>query len=161
MSVVLSHFSEKEFKFNPNYAYSKEGRHFPGDRSPPMKPDGLWLSDESEFGWKEWCEDSGFRLEGLTHRADFQIDLADVCILNSVPKILEFHREYSRRPMQRGITLIDWCRVTDRYKGILISPYSWELRLEPEMIWYYGWDCASACIWDASILVEIDRFEVN
>ena len=45
---------------------------------------------------------------------------------------------------------IDWERVKEQYSGIIITPYCFDLRLD--FIWYYGWDCESACIWDTSIL---------
>ena len=39
----------------------------------------------------------------------------------------------------------DWGAVAARYDGIEIAPYVWERRLE--VWWYYGWDCASGCLW--------------
>lgn len=28
----------------------------------------------------------------------------------------------------------------------------WNLRFHEDFLWYYGWDCASGCFWDPSIL---------
>lgn len=48
---------------------------------------------------------------------------------------------------------IDWSAVAAQYGGILIAPYQWKRRLE--LTWYYGWDCASGCAWDLS-LIELE-----
>ena len=46
---------------------------------------------------------------------------------------------------------INWQPLTEQYAGIIISPYQWKRRLDGRASdWYYGWDCASACIWDLS-----------
>jgi len=36
--------------------------------------------------------------------------------------------------------------VSKEYDGIEIAPYQWDARLS--LIWYYGWDVASGCIWN-------------
>lgn len=38
-----------------------------------------------------------------------------------------------------------------------ITPYCWPARMDPDLIWYYGWDCASGCIWDASTIHQVTR----
>jgi hypothetical protein len=58
---------------------------------------------------------------------------------------------------QEGFTLfvgIDWVRVAAEYAGILIAPYQRPVR--HEIMWYYTWDCASACIWDTSIIERVE-----
>lgn len=42
-----------------------------------------------------------------------------------------------------------------RYDGIVITPYVWSMRLDRSAFWYYGWDCASGCIWNASAVAEL------
>ena len=32
------------------------------DEHGAMKPNGLWVSDEDEFGWRSWCIEENFRL---------------------------------------------------------------------------------------------------
>jgi hypothetical protein len=52
-------------------------------------------------------------------------------------------------------TFIDWNKVSKSYKGIQINYYSNKHRLD--MLWYYGWDCESGCIWDISCIKNIKK----
>ena len=56
---------------------------------------------------------------------------------------------------ERYCRMIQWDRVAERYQGIVITPYIWSRRLEPETHWYYPWDCASGCIWDGEAVESI------
>lgn len=47
-----------------------------------------------------------------------------------------------------GFIWIDWVKVKPLYDGIIITPYQWRCRLDPDIFWYYSWDCASGCIWN-------------
>lgn len=49
---------------------------------------------------------------------------------------------------------INWPMVADRYQGIVIAPYLWSRRMDGGL-WYYGWDCASGCIWDAAAVASV------
>ena len=53
---------------------------------------------------------------------------------------------------------IDWPKVAERYDGIIIAPYQWSRRLDGPM-WYYGWDCASGCVWRARAVLELKSME--
>ncbi len=56
---------------------------------------------------------------------------------------------------------LEWDKVKDKYQGIIIAPYQWECRLALETCWYYGWDCASGCIWDLDCIKEFIKQEVH
>ena len=56
--------------------------------------------------------------------------------------------------------IIDWHAVAQAYAGIEIAPYCWSLRFEYEFLWYYGWDCASGCVWELSA-VRVGQCEEN
>lgn len=143
--MILSHFTAKPFVFRPRRKYKIESSRFP-----PMKPRGLWLSDEKDFGWKQWCDEQQWNLSSLVHRTDFVVlDNSQWLVLDNAQKILEFTREF-KIPDEKFAVLrsIDWARVQKEYAGILISPYQWSLRFHAETFWYYGWDCASACVWN-------------
>jgi hypothetical protein len=60
-----------------------------------------------------------------------------------------------------GYYTIDWFKVVRNFPGIIIAPYLWERRnsngFNWDSCWYYGWDCASGCIWD---LRCIESFEM-
>lgn len=142
--MILTHFSKEPFVIDPSYNYM----HRYG------KPCGLWLSDETESGWKWWCEGEGFRLEKLKVQTHFEVDISNVLVIRSEAELIRFNSEY-RVPSLHFLDVIDWVKVTDKYKGIVISPHQFELRLEPDFEWYSCWDCASGCFWDFSCLKEV------
>lgn len=147
--MILSHFTPHPFVLDRDRVYRRL------DRGLSFKPSGLWLSDESAYGWKEWCRDQDFRMETCEFETRFKIKTKEILVLNTDKAILSFHEKYFRKKKSAARFSagdIDWSAVADAHKGILITPYSWELRCHPEMMWYYTWDCASACIWDLSAL---------
>lgn len=86
----------------------------------------------------------------------FDIDVASckMLTLKSVQTIRRFTEQYSANVFS---TLkldhlasfgIDWPRVAAVYDGIEIPRYIYQCRLERGVIWYYGWDCASGCVWN-------------
>lgn len=132
------------------------------------KPGGLWLSDESEFGWSKLLQ--AVKLAGDPHWADaddwfrnvyeFDIDSSKLICLRSEADIWSFRWSYgeSQPRMCAGQTgvHIQWSLVKARYKGILVSPYHDSLSHRngaSDMHWY-RFDCASACVWDTSVVVR-------
>jgi hypothetical protein len=140
------------------------------------KPNGIWYSCGGS--WIEWClaEDFGFphyiheinvvewRLMmigdvdgldgfaaeyGLASDAYYALksggnkeDFAQLKILDEKPM---FSLDGDPPKMPRNY--IDWPVVAEGWAGVEINPYLWKRRLNGGM-WYYGWDCASGCIWD-------------
>ena len=51
---------------------------------------------------------------------------------------------------------IDWKKAARKYGGLIITPYQWDMRFE--LLWYYGWDCASGVIWGTK---QIESFELD
>jgi hypothetical protein len=150
--MKLYHYSAEPFVLDPQRVYQQEGHE-----KLQMKPRGLWLSvesdDEESFGWRDWCEREEFGLSRLTHRTELILQPAHVLHLDSSAALLAFTRRYERT--HDGFSffhLMDWAAVAQDYRGLLIAPYDWNLRLD--LHWYYAWDCASACIWDCSTLVH-------
>lgn len=155
MIRILSHFSEKVFTFDPNGKYKPcphRGMFF-------GKPPGFWLSDETHGdGWKTWCEENEFQRENLTHETQFKCDTSRWFVPKETSEMLEFSHEFQgtdARYPELARHYIDWDKVKDRYAGILITPYCHSLRFHPLMMWYYGWDCASGCVWDLSTISQI------
>jgi len=124
------------------------------------KPWGLWVSVEGENDWKEWCTSEDFQRSRL--QVENVIELkpdANLLRLRSPGQLDEFTKQYgvvSRLAQQHpGLfteRVIDWPRVAGEYQGILIAPYQWSRRMERTTSWYYGWDCASGCIWDVDAI---------
>lgn len=140
--MILRHYSSEPFAFDPTRTYDqREEAHCYG------KPRGLWLSVDE--GWKEWCQDESFNLDGLVHSTEFDVrDDARILRIQTLLDLDIFHRDHAHREAYGDS--IDWAFVAERYDGILIAPYIWQRRLEYS--WYYGWDCASACIWNPGVL---------
>jgi len=145
---VLTHHSLNQLELDHDRVYVQQDDY---------KPRGLWLSDDSNYGWKEWCTDEHFHLDALKHASHFQFsDEARIKWISSVAEMVYFTSDY-RRPI--GSTnimhFIDWPKVAEKYDGILITPYQWSQRMD--VMWYYSWDCASACVWNTDVLVLVDQ----
>jgi hypothetical protein len=144
---------------------SVEQREEQGGLSSPFeKPKGLWLSVDGENDWPSWCRAESFSVESLERR--FRIDLRDaesLLWITTADELLDFTKRYSKS-IDLGSSLnwcyIDWRTVACNYPGMVIAPYQWPLRHDPRTHWYYGWDCASGCIWDAEVVAHIEEVEV-
>jgi len=146
--MELYHFTKLEEFYLRSRAQKKE---------PDMKPKGFWVSDESEFGWSDWCEREGFRL-GIHHMHKVTLaENANILHIKNVKEITDFNEAYSKPlyPDAKYAIAIDWLQVSKIYQGIIITPYLHEVRLEPKFMWYYGWDCASGCIWNKKAIKEL------
>lgn len=166
--MILTHFTPQPFKLNIAMDY---GRVHWG------KPTGLWLSDESDHGWKKWCEGNDWSLDDLKYATQFECDLGDWIVLRTDPEIRAFTKKYLLEwpgpgsvpvairsahksvPVAMRSAYIDWPQVKRDYSGILITPYSWKLRLDFKTHWYYGWDCASGCVWDLTTIKQVGALD--
>ena len=126
-------------------------------RDESIKPFGLWVSVEGDQDWRQWCEEEAFELDALAveHEVTLKPD-ANILTLSDSLDVREFGERYMTG-RNRYCSYLDWSRVANEYSGIIIAPYQWSCRLDQETFWYYGWDCASGCIWDAS---AIQRFHM-
>lgn len=151
--MELTHFSYLPLKLDLKRQYALQ-------RCDGMKPGGLWLSDENDYGWSQWCQSEGFGGDRLALQTKIIVDPEDLCVLGSVGELREFNQEF-KRPLLPGVLggmqVIDWKRVKGRWKGIVITPYQWSVRLCEDFFWYYSWDCASGCVWDLSAISEVGR----
>ena len=169
---VLSHYSK-----NANIPFSVDQIRHDNEH----KPGGLWLSDDSDYGWyelvldqvrsgsSEWADGE----ELLQNRYDFIVDprqLDKVLVLRTPAALRGFTLKYQEAsPRECEVEgkvgygrHIEWHRVKTDYKGILITPYQRELphrRGDPDFHWY-RFDCASGCFWDPTCLRPISRPQV-
>lgn len=122
-----------------------------------LKPRGIWLSDDDcEDNWRTWCIGERFRLETLAIRHEIILRPdANVLIVPSAYELDAFTSEYGSPHSVVSTFYIDWKRVAERYQGIVITPYQWSRRMADHTFWYYGWDCASGCIWDVNAVEMI------
>lgn len=117
---------------------------------PDMKPQGFWYGIDGD--WERWCKDEEMSwIDGP--RYEITLGAESILMLVSSEAILEFSKEFmgTEHPVLRSLPsmkmFIDWPAVAKRWDGIEIAPYDWNLRLDHRVSWYYGWDCASGCIW--------------
>jgi hypothetical protein len=151
--MEFSHYSREPFEFDNTRTYDQESR-FGGYG----KPRGFWLSVDGQSDWKEWCEDNDWNVEGLAVRTVFTVSPdANVKVITNPEELVAFDAEY-QIPAEHPVLhhRIDWVKVAERYDGIIIAPYIWSMRLDLDMLWYYGWDCASGCFWNLSMIKPIE-----
>jgi hypothetical protein len=150
----LVHYSAKPL--GEIYSVKQEGNNR------PFKPRGLWVSAETggedDHGWLDWCEMEQFAMENFEHAAEvFLREGANVLAIVGPEALLGFAEEYKRPRTWPYYDEIEWSKVAERYQGIIIAPYLWQLRLDDRTNWYYSWDCASGCIWDATAVERIQH----
>jgi hypothetical protein len=154
----LCHFSKTKF------ALAKKRKYTNHPTSANFKPHGFWVSDESQpDSWSRWCRREHFQEQNLKYKTELDIELSEVLLIKSKRDMELFQLAY-RHPVVKDITLItffptqtgflsiDWSKVAKEHKGIIITPYLWEFRLNFDYMWYYGWDCAGGCIWDLTCI---------
>lgn len=161
---------------------SREYTYSTHDLLVKSKPTGLWFSvedfeDDDDQTWKTWCIQEDFNLEYLTkkHKITLKQDAQILHIsnlnefnafeesfitvqANIICSIENGRRIFSIKEKSFQEYSIDWIRVIMNFQGIIIAPYLWERRLGGFLPcnwysnWYYGWDCASGCIWDINCI---------
>lgn len=116
-----------------------------------VKPRGLWVSVGSE--WEDWCASENWGLDGTElHYQVTVADTASILTLESPQAIDDFTAAYGTADR---FSNIDWAAVAGPYDGILITPYQWSKRLDHSTFWYYGWDCASGCVWNPAAIQSL------
>lgn len=127
------------------------------------KPNGLWVSVEGEDDWLSWCLSERFAEDRITHPTEVVIGAnASILHLKDESDLRHFHNEFWCHPpwsdrkeeLFRG-DAIRWHEVASLYDGIIIAPYIYSMRTDDEVKWYYGWDCASGCIWNSRAVAEL------
>lgn len=122
-----------------------------------MKPQGLWVSVKGKNDWRQWCESEDFNVDRLAVETLVALSPdANILHISGPFHIDAFTQEYGTG---NGYE-IDWQSVADKYDGIIIAPYCWERRMSEHTPWYYTWDCASGCIWNARAIASLQPMEV-
>jgi hypothetical protein len=133
------------------------------------KPRGRWITDDSGDCWKAWCLAEQFRLDQLTHKHEVVLDEASMLIIRSLWELDDFAERFgavnvwgtNEHPTRWRDKCIDWRQVANQYSGVIITPYQWQRRMDEDLRWYYGWDCASGCIWDMAAIKDIRLIEID
>lgn len=143
----LAHHAAGPVSLDRSRRYAQEPRV-----SPFGKPNGLWVSIAGDDGWAAWCRDQNYRIDLLstTHQVTLR-SRADIRFINDVSALDAFDSEFRGGGDGSGI---DWATVAKRHDGMIIAPYQWSRR--SQLDWYYGWDCASGCIWNLDAIESFD-----
>ena len=114
------------------------------------KPSGLWVSVGDD--WDRWCrdEEKEWTTDVPVISVDLTDDAADRLLVLDTEQVIRDFPTTCRDGQPRWNGYIDWPTIAEQYAGIVIAPYQWGARLD--VMWYYGWDCASGCIWDLSVV---------
>jgi len=163
MSVNLYHYTKQPLEMIGSKAQKEPETYFD-------KPTGLWVSacdDDREgtpHGWKDFCEGENFLNldEATTYR--YQVHLRDnhsILFLGSKSEIGVFTDRYGKpcpitKSRERKKLAIDWQKVASDWDGVVVTPYRFDCRMEYR--WYYGWDCASGCIWSTASIRQYDLY---
>lgn len=124
------------------------------------KPKGLWYGINDS--WINWCKSE---MPGWLCPYIYEIVLNKryIKVITTVEQLEEFETEYCEFPKPIiGLTPlsnphnIDYKRLSAAYAGIEIAPYLYQKRLSS--MHYYGWDCASGCIWNEVAIKELRLF---
>ena len=138
--------------------YSKDPAIYLPNHAQPinsLKPRGLWFSVEGKnsFGWKKWCEAEKFELENLHYEVEIVFhDNANILFIKTEEGILDFDKKFGIL-IHPAYQSCDWVAVAQKYSGLVIAPYQWGSRFN--LLWYYGWDCASGCVWDMKAIQKV------
>lgn len=153
----LIHYTNEKFSLEPR-------KYDQSELDWQAKPNGLWITVEGPYDWKWWCEEEEYNLERLI--VSYEIKLkedAKILYLITEREILNMSIRFPYIKPQwdnpEGQLIcrtyeIDWKKVKEKYQGIIIPQYFWDCRLSEKSCWYYGWDCASGCIWDLECIEE-------
>lgn len=123
-----------------------------------LKPAGFWVSVEGPHDWKEWCEAENWGPIECPHLVTLA-DGARILRVSTLDEIDAFHAEHSIPQPLLSTPAINWGRVAEKYDGIIIAPYQFERRLARDFMWYYGWDCASGCVWNLAAIDDVRPIE--
>jgi hypothetical protein len=158
----LVHFSQEALALSDLVPRRQSHLEHRGD-----KPQGLWVSDEDDEGWYDWCSENMLESRGaslaVAHRVTLKQNARVLC-LATCEDVQQFTGTY-RGPDPSYALLsirnfhIDWEQIAERYQGILITPYQWACRNDLNTFWYYSWDCASGCIWDPEAIESLEVIE--
>jgi hypothetical protein len=162
--MQLIHYTKEKFSLE-HREYDQE------ELSWQAKPNGLWVSVEGDYDWKWWCESEDFKVEDLAISYEVILkEKAKILYLWNSKEICDLSNNYPYLksqwddPVGREVCRtyeIDWKKVKSQYQGIIIPNYIWECRLSQLSCWYYGWDCASGCIWDLTCIEEFKLRETH
>lgn len=114
-----------------------------------IKPKGgLWASPiESEYGWKHFCEENEWNLDGL--RTSFEFTFKGLCVvIDSFEDLRDLY--WIEKPLR--INMVDFERLQrEGIQGVLLTTCGLGNTkfTDPNL---YGWDCESLLVMDRTCI---------
>ena len=148
----IHHWSPKRLEFHQLRACRLDHGAKPSVGRP------LWVSDENDFGWREWCQENEFL--PIHYKHAYEVTFAPgsgVLRIQNPRQLLEFTRNFASRGLKyddylRTGMFLDWPAIATAYYAVLITPHQHTLRLDRRCSWYSGWDCASGVVLDPACI---------
>lgn len=116
---------------------------------------GLWASPvDSEYGWKDWCEDEKFGVCRVANSFTFQLsENAKVYVIDSVDDLINVPHKITYSPeFLLRTQFIDFEKMSIDYDAIYLT---WngqcETRFSKPMD-LYGWDCECILIMNPDVV---------
>ena len=158
LALELRHYTSEPMAFDPMREYTQDAPSSFG------KPVGFWVSVTGEDDWMSWVTDN-MNEERLNHAARVTItptarvhvitnDFALDAFTGEYAVQTDYERRWPHRVDDKAKWPIDWREVAKDSDGLIIAPYIWSRRYSHD--WYYGWDCASGCIWNLTAIAAVD-----
>ena len=129
---------------------------------------GLWASPaDSKYGWKDWCENEGFRLDDLSSSFSFVLsDDSRVLHLRSGKDVYKLPRYnywacFSGDP-KHAFMCIDFEALMKNYDAVEVHlSEEGPCKYDDSLYWkMYGWDCDSILIMNPDIVIAVSgRFK--
>ncbi len=149
----LHHYSDSILEKVVSKDIRKRGATF-------YKPNGLWVSvdeiDGDVWGWPAWCDAEDYSVGSIKHLVSI-VNPKRILWITTESDLVWFNKVFGMIGGGYYGRKIDWPLVAEQFAGIVIAPFQNGYHLD--MDWYYGWDCASGVIWDASIVSGIEVVE--
>lgn len=114
------------------------------------KPHGLWYGIETS--WIDWCLGNQPDWIGK-YIWELQVDEKNIIRIDSISDFEKFEEEFTIKNDRINLNMP---LLSSNYHGLEISQYFSSKRLSS--FWYYGWDCASGCIWNTASILEMKLF---
>ena len=132
-----------------------------------FKPHGLWLSHDDGYGWAQWCAGEDFCLGNLAFRTPVALheDAKILCIKDAADLDAAVEKyAYDGEPLPglgkaywREYGYVSWAKMAQDWQGIFIMDAHIAGRRLGGPLWYYAWDCDSACVWDTTAIAKIEE----
>ena len=151
--TIRSKWAQEPFELNRAMDYSSVER-FNG------KPVGFWYDVDGD--WERFCRAERWGIYTLRYRYELELNMDRILQVTNHEEFQKFcDRFWIGAPVEFRAFLkparfgeeIDWFEVREQYDGIEIAPYMWKFRLNYD--WYYGWDCASGCVWNLDAITSM------